>query len=267
MPTVHLSDFALTYEQRGSGLPLLFIHGYPLHRFLWEPQWTSLSAVAQIIVPDLRGHGESEPGEAPHSMDVLAKDCFDLITALGITSPVVVCGLSMGGYIAMAMQRIEPQRIAGLILAATRSSADSPEGKASREKSIHLAQEKGSGPIIEGMLPRILAPRNIATRPDLVNHVKQIMASIPTTTIIKDLQGMIERPDSTKLLAISSKPTLIIHGADDQIVPLKEAHALSQIIPGAQFIALPEAGHLLNLEQPDQFNLAVSQFIESIPYE
>lgn len=267
MPDIQLSDFSLAYEQHGSGLPLLFIHGYPLHRFLWEPQWTDLSTAAQVIVPDLRGHGGSGPGEAPHSMEVLAKDCLDLLTALNVASPVVVCGLSMGGYIVMEMQRIDPQRIAGLILAATRSSADSPEGKANRDKSIQLAQEQGSSPIIESMLPRLLAPRNFATRPDLVNRVKQIMASISTSTIIKDLQGMKERQDLTKLLATSQKPTLIIHGADDQIVPLTEAHVLSQTIPGAHFIALPDAGHLLNLEQPDQFNLAVRQFIKSIPYE
>lgn len=267
MPKVKLSDFTLVYELRGAGLPLLFIHGYPLNRSLWEPQLTGLSDKVRIITPDLRGHGDSEAGSAAHSMHQLAQDCFELITLLGITQPFVVCGLSMGGYIAMAMLRIHPQRIAGLILTATRSTADTPEVKASRDKSIQLAQQEGPGPIIEAMLPRLLSPKTPASRPELTSQAKHIMASISVSTIVKDLQGLKERPDSTPLLAALTQPTLIIHGADDQIVPLAEAQALQKTIPGAQLVVLPAAGHLPNLEQPSLFNDAVRQFLKSIPNE
>jgi len=267
MPTVKLSDLNICFEQHGSGTPLLFIHGYPLHRQLWKSQWTALADAAQVIVPDLRGHGESEPGVAPHTMQNLAQDCFDLLEKLGISAPLFVCGLSMGGYIAMAMLRTHPERIAGLILTATRSAADTPEVKANRDKSILLAQTQGAKPIIDNMLPRLISPKSLASRPEIVQTAQAIMSSISVNTIIKDLLGLKERPDSTSLLAASTQPTLIIHGVDDQIVPLAEAQALQQIIPDAQLTMLPDAGHLLNLEQPGLFNAAIRQFIQRISNE
>ena len=267
MPKVKLTDFTLAYELRGAGLPLLFIHGYPLNRHLWQAQLVGLSDAARSLSPDLRGHGDSTSGSAAHSMHQLAQDCFELITLLGITQPFVVCGLSMGGYIAMAMLRIHPKSVAGLILTATRSTADTPEVKASRDKSIQLAQQEGSGPIIEAMLPRLLSPKTLASHPELTSQAKHIMASISVSTIVKDLQGLKERPDSTPLLTALTQPTLIIHGADDQIVPLADAQALEKTIPGSQLVVLPAAGHLPNLEQPSLFNDAVRQFLKSIPNE
>jgi 3-oxoadipate enol-lactonase len=267
MPSVKLSDLNLVFEDHGSGPPLLLIHGFPLHRQLWTGQWKGLSDISRVIAPDLRGHGESESGGSPYKMEIFAQDCFGLLDKIRIIDPLFVCGLSMGGYIAMAMLRIHPERIAGLILTATRASADSLEGKANRDKSIFLAQTQGASPIIDSMLPRLLSPMSFTNRPEIVQTAQKIMASIPVSTIIKDLQGLKERPDSTSLLARSTKPTLIIHGEDDQIVPLTEAQALQQTIPGAQLTILPESGHLLNLEQPDLFNAAVRKFIGKIANE
>jgi len=267
MPTIMLSDVNICFEQHGSGPPLLFIHGYPLHRQLWEGQWNALADAYQVIAPDLRGHGESESGVSPHTMQNLAQDCFDLLEKLGISASLYVCGLSMGGYIAMAMLRLHPERIAGLILTATRSAADTPEGKANRDKSILLAQAQGAKPIIDSMLPRLLSPKSLESRPEIVQTAHEIMSSISVNTIIKDLLGLKERPDSTSLLAASAQPTLIIHGADDQIVPLAEAQTLQKTIPGAQLTILPDAGHLLNLETPGLFNAAIRQFIRKIPHE
>ncbi len=195
MPTVKLSDVNICFEEHGSGPPLLFIHGFPLHRQLWEGQWNALADAAQVIAPDLRGHGESESGVVPHTMQNLAQDCFDLLGELGISAPLYVCGLSMGGYIAMAMLRLHPERIAGLILTATRSAADTPEARTNRDKSILLAQTQGPRPIIDSMLPRLLSPKSLAGRPEIVQTAHEIMSSISVNTIIKDLLGLKERPD------------------------------------------------------------------------
>jgi 3-oxoadipate enol-lactonase len=264
MPSVMLSDVGISYEDHGTGPSLLFIHGYPLHRQLWAGQWEKLSEIARVIVPDLRGHGESGAGNAPHTMEAFARDCFDLTEKLGISTPLIVCGLSMGGYIALAMLRMHPERMAGLILTATRSAADSTEAKANRDKAIQLAQTQGAKPVIDSMLPRLFSPKTFASRTEIVHYAHEIMSAISVDTIIKDLHGMRERPDSTALLAKSSQATLIIHGEDDQIVPLAEAQALQQTIPGAQLTVLPEAGHLLNLEQPHLFNAAIQQFIRNL---
>jgi 3-oxoadipate enol-lactonase len=267
MQKAKLTDFTLAFDECGSGVPLLFIHGYPLSRRLWGSQLTNLSDTFRVLTPDLRGHGDSESGDKPHSMEQLAQDCFDFTSALGIRNPFRVCGLSMGGYIVMGMLRLHPERLAAVILTATRSAADTPEARTNRQKTTRLVQEHGTSPIISSMLPRLLSPQTTDNRPDLVNQVHDIMVSIKASTVIKDLKGLMTRPDSTSYLAALSKPVLIIHGADDQIVPLAEAQSLQQTIPNAQLAVLPDAGHLPNLEQPELFNIAVRNFLKGIPDE
>ena len=122
---INLNNLAIDYSDNGSGIPLFLIHGYPLSRALWEPQTAGLADVARVLALDLRGHGGSDPGPGPYSMSVLADDCRGFLDALGIARPVVLGGLSMGGYVAFEFYRKYPQRIAGLILAATRAGADS----------------------------------------------------------------------------------------------------------------------------------------------
>lgn len=267
MQKIKLSDFTLAFDESGSGPPLLLIHGYPLNRHLWQSQLTGLADTVRVIAPDLRGHGDSETGNQSHTMEQLAQDCFDFITAVRIQQQLVICGLSMGGYVAMAMLRLHPERIAAVIFTATRPAADTLEARANRQKSIQLVQEQGTAPIISSMLPRLLSPETNSNRPDLASQAHEVMISIKTSTVIKDLEGLMTRPDSTLDLASLVKPVLIIHGADDQIVPVAEAQALQQTISGAQLVILPAAGHLPNLEQPALFNHAVRTFLKSIPYE
>jgi len=261
---INLNKLALDYSDNGSGIPLLLIHGYPLSRALWEPQIAGLADAAHVLAPDLRGHGGSDPGPGPYSMSVLADDCREFLDALGITRPVVLGGLSMGGYVVLEFYRKYPQRIAGLILAATRAGADSPEAKASRDKAAMTAREKGVGAIVETMLPKILSQKSFQTRPELVTRVRKMMASTSLAGIVDDLAAMRDRTDSTAMLAHIDKPTLIMHGADDQLIPPAEAQAMGATIPDARLHILPEAGHLLNLEQPEAFNKAVRGFLSTV---
>jgi pimeloyl-ACP methyl ester carboxylesterase len=242
------------------GIPLFFIHGYPLNRHIWDPQLESLADTARLIAPDLRGHGDSDVTSGPYSMDMLADDCLALLEALGITGPAVLCGLSMGGYVSFAFYRKYPERVAGLILAATRSGEDSPEGKANRDKAADLARQGGPGAIVESMLPKMLSPKSYAERSGLVDSVREIMLSSSLDGILGDLMGMKSRPDSTPALNLIDKPTLILHGNDDQLIPTSEAIAMHAAIPGARLQLLPDAGHLLNIEQPLLFNKAVREF-------
>jgi pimeloyl-ACP methyl ester carboxylesterase len=261
---INLNNLAIEYSDNGSGIPLFLIHGYPLSRALWEPQTAGLADVARVLALDLRGHGGSDPGPGPYSMSVLADDCRGFLDALGIARPVVLGGLSMGGYVAFEFYRKYPQRIAGLILAATRAGADSPEAKANRDKAATTAREKGVGAIVETMLPKILSQRSFQTRPELVTHVREMMASTPLAAVLGDLAAMRDRADSTAMLAQIDKPTLILHGADDQLIPPAEAQAAGAAIPDARLQILPDAGHLLNLEQPEPFNEAVRGFMSSV---
>jgi 3-oxoadipate enol-lactonase len=257
-----INNYEMAYEDQGSGLPILFIHGYPLNRRLWQPQVEGLSGSARILAPDLRGHGDSETVKGPYSMDTLAGDCIALLDALDIHKPVIVCGLSMGGYIALALYRKYPERMGGLILAATRASADTPEGKANRDAAATQAKENGVEAVVESMLPKMMSPKTYQQKPDLVQRVKQIMASTSLEGVLGDLMGMKERPDSRPTLGRISIPTLVIHGADDQIISAEETKLMQAQIQGAFLETVPEAGHLLNLEQPQIFNQAVRRFIQ-----
>ena len=259
---IQMNGWTISYDTAGEGMPLLFIHGYPLSRKIWEPQASGLASYARVILPDLRGHGDSDALPGPYSVDMLAEDCLHLLNTLGITQPVVVCGLSMGGYVALAFYRKFAERMAGLILTSTRAAADSPEARANREKAILLAQTSGAMAIAESMLPKMFAPSTYNEQPKLVDQVRSIMAETPVEGIVGALQAMKDRPDSTPMLPSITKPVLIIHGSNDQLIPATEAHAMQSAIPGSELVIIEQAGHLLNLEQPGAFNQAVHQFLK-----
>jgi 3-oxoadipate enol-lactonase len=263
---LQINNYAMAFEDQGRGLPVLFIHGYPLNRHLWQSQIEDLSSSARILAPDLRGHGDSQPVEGPYSMDVLAGDCIALLDALDIHKPVVVCGLSMGGYVTLALYRNYPERLGGLILAATRANSDSPEGKAGRNTAAALAKEKGIEAVVASMLPKMLSPKTYERKPDLVLRAKKIMEATSLEGVLGDLMGMKERPDSRPILDKIAIPTLVIHGEDDQVITAEETRQMHAQIRGALLETVPDAGHLLNLEQPEVFNRAVRGFIQTLSY-
>ncbi len=270
MMQVKIDDLSLAYEDHGNGIPILLIHGYPLNRQIWRAQAQGLRKSARLISLDLRGHGESEskagnlPETSAYTMDLLAEDCLKLLDAIHVSQPVILCGLSMGGYISFAFYRKYPERVAGLILAATRASADTPEGKAKRDQAVDLAQTHGVKRIADNMLPIMLSPKTYDSQPELVKRVKAIMQSTSLDGVIGDLLGMKERPDSTPILSQIDKPTLILYGEDDQIIPLTEMEVMQASIPGSNLVIVPDTGHLLNMEQPQAFNQAVQDYLETL---
>jgi pimeloyl-ACP methyl ester carboxylesterase len=207
----------------------------------------SLSDLATLISVDLRGHGESFPFTGPYSMELLAEDCKKVLESLNINEPVLVCGLSMGGYVSMALYRSYPHSFRGLILTSTRAGADSPEAKANREAAIKIALDNGSSFIADNMIQKIVAPSTQYSKPDLVKRIHGIMAHTSVNGIVGALQGMMTRSDSTQLLSEISCPTLIVHGTDDQLIPIKEAELMHEHIPNSQFVRISNAGHLPNL--------------------
>jgi pimeloyl-ACP methyl ester carboxylesterase len=261
---VHLDSISLFAHTAGRGQPVLFIHGYPLNGRMWSPQLQGLGDHARLIAPDLRGHGDSDVASGPYAMSALADDCAALLDSLEVAGPVVVCGLSMGGYATFAFYRRHRARVAGLILAATRAGADSPEGKAARDRAAAQAEAEGPESIVAAMLPKMMAPATYEENPALVERVRSIMAATSLEGILGDLQGMRDRPNSTDMLTEIEVPTLVVHGADDQILPQSEAESMAAAIPGAKLEILPGAGHLLNLEQPERFNRAVREFLSGI---
>lgn len=260
---VQLSEFSMAVEDRGAGLPVLFIHGYPLNNQIWQPQVEGLCDVARILAPDLRGHGDSEAAPGAYTMEAHAQDCHELLEKLEIHDKVVVCGLSMGGYIALAFYRLFPHRVAGMVLASTQAAADSPEARANRDKSIQLLQEKGIRPIATGMASKLLSAQSLAAQPHLEEKLINLMMHNSLIAVQGDLQGMKVRMDSTPWLESIQVPVLIIHGAEDAIVPMEKAIQMQERIPQARLCAIPAAAHLNNLEQPALFNDCMRSFLES----
>jgi 3-oxoadipate enol-lactonase len=259
-----LDDGFLAYDQVGEGTPVLFIHGYPLSRKIWLYQMMKLSLDALLFSVDMRGHGESYPFNGPYTMDLLADDCMRLLKSKRIREPIVVCGLSMGGYVTMALYRNYPQIFKGMILTSTRAGADSAEGKISRNATIKNVNESGVAYIADNMLPKIVSRETLSTKPKLVSDIRKIMLETSVQGIVGASLGMRDRPDSTQLLPQISVPALIIHGADDQLISINEAESMHQLIPDSRIVVIPAAGHLPNMEQPDQYTQTVKEFISTL---
>jgi 3-oxoadipate enol-lactonase len=257
-----LSNFTMEYEDQGRGIPVILIHGYPLNKTLWDPQLESLPKFARVIAPDLRGHGGSDTVEGVYSMRAMAQDIKELIEKLKIEGQVILGGLSMGGYICFEFFRSYPHLLKGIILAATRATADDTETKTNREVAAALALEKGPEAIVQMLLPKMLAPASYQKKPEVVERARKIMLSVKPQAIVGDLMGMKNRQDSTAALKDIGVPVLILHGGDDQIIPQNEIDLMKNEIKTAKLEIIPEAGHLLNIEQPDLFNSAVRKFIQ-----
>lgn len=252
----------MSYADSADRVPVLWIHGYPLNSLLWEFQVSELADIARQITPDLRGHGRTGPTAPPYDMALFADDCVRLLDHLVLEEPVVIGGLSMGGYVALELCRRHPDRVAGLILASTRAGADSEDGKAGRDQAAATAKDQGVAAIVEGMLPKLLAPATAAEQPELVEYVRDMMMETSVDGVVGALAAMRDRVDSTGDLAGFDVPALVLHGAEDQLIPVSEAELLAASLPQSDLVVIPGAGHLPNLEQPDIFNAAVRLFLE-----
>jgi pimeloyl-ACP methyl ester carboxylesterase len=267
MPEEERNDFTLAYQDSCSGPTILLIHGFPLNSSLWESQIDDLSDTARVLAPDLRGFGLSEATPAPYSMEMMADDCMGLLDSLGIQEPVIVCGLSMGGYVALEFYRRFSDWVGGLILVATRAGADDEAGRANRDKMIASVRKSGVEPVTRAMLPKLLALETYERNELLVNFVREMVDSCSPEGLAGALEAMKTRPDSTPMLADISVPVLIIHGEVDQIIPVSEAEAMRDAISDARLVVLPGAGHLPNLEQTDAFNEAIWEFLQRLEDE
>ncbi|MBK6768030.1 MAG: alpha/beta fold hydrolase [Ardenticatenales bacterium] len=255
----------LSYADNFPEHVVLFIHGYPLSSQMWVPQLEGLAGTVWGIAPDLRGCGESGTPGGAVTMTDYAEDCVALLDELGLEDPVVVCGLSMGGYVALELFRLHPDRVSALVLAATKAGADTDEGKAGRDKNAQIARDDGVEAIASAILPKMFAPQTVADDPELVAEVREIMTSGSVEGVVGALEAMRDRIDSTPTLAKIGVPTLVLHGADDQLMPPAEGEKLKAGIPGAELVLIEGAGHLLNLEQPDLFNDALLDFLSTLP--
>lgn len=238
-------------------VPLLLVHGFPHGRTAWSRQRTSLADVAEVTAPSLRGFDEGPDAVVPK----LTLDGYASELARGLTGPTVVCGLSMGGYVALALAARFPQHLRGLVLCNTRAGADSEEARKGRYVTAERVAREGMGFLADAMLPKMLSPGFVARSPAVAAEVRAMMARQPVGAVMAALHAMASRPDRTAMLGSIRVPTLVITGSADTLIPASESEALAAAIPGARLVVLPGAAHLSNVEAPEAFDQAIREFL------
>ena len=239
---------------------LLLLHAFPLNARMWEGQLALAETGWHVIAPQLRGFdgGIGDPPAA--SVDDYAGDVIDLLDALHVKQA-VVGGLSMGGYVAFAMLRHAARYVQGLILADTRSQADTPEGVAGRASLLQLVQDQGPSAVADETIPKLLGETTRKTRPAVMQQVRSLAVASSADAIAGGLRALMTRPDSTPLLSTIHVPTLIVVGDEDTVTPPAASEDMHRAIAGSELVRIPEAGHLSNLERPDVFTAALTAFL------
>ncbi len=263
------SHFQVEYTQSGQGSPIVLLHGFPLCDKMWEPQIEALESHHNVIAPNARGFSNTTPfimgtAEVTPSIPQMAHDLNAFLDALKITEPIVLCGLSMGGYTALNFAHEYPERLRALVLCDTRAEADTREARAKRDDNIQFTQEKGTWAITERLLPSFVSEQTRENNPALMEQLLEWGSSQHISTITEALEALRDRPDATPWLSQISVPTLLIFGEDDALAPPEIIATLKEGIPGAQLEIIPEAGHLSNLEQPTAFNRILLDFLQSL---
>jgi 3-oxoadipate enol-lactonase len=262
---MHLSsdDAQIFYTIAGDGPPVVLLHAFPANHKMWLPVSELLAGRYRLILPDLRGHGNSSPGAGPATMQKHAADLLRLCDACGIARA-VFAGVSIGGYALFEFWRQHRDRVSGLILCDTRAGADTEEGRATRLQAADDVEKRGSIAFIESMIPKLLGDSTRTSRPDLVERARKMMLQMRVAGIAAVQRGMAARPDSVPDLKTINVPTLVMVGAEDTLTPLTEAELLHRQIAGSQLEVIPRAGHYAVFEQHEAAGKAIRGFLDGL---
>jgi pimeloyl-ACP methyl ester carboxylesterase len=256
-------DAEIVYWTMGDGPPVVLVHPFPAHHGFWLPVAEALATRHRLILPDLRGHGESSGGEGPATMEKHAADIARVLDNAGVGRAPLI-GVSIGGYVLFELWRRHRGRVAALGLCNTKAPADGPEARAARLAAANDVLERGTEPFFETMIPRLLGKTTRETRPDLVEAALQMMRKMSPDDVAQVQRGMAERPDSVETLKTINVPTLLVTGDEDVLTGASEAELMRQHIPGSQLRVIARAGHYSPWEQPDEAARLLRQFLEGL---
>jgi pimeloyl-ACP methyl ester carboxylesterase len=245
MNKVNVNGIELAYTRQGKGTPLVLLHGFPLDHHTWDEIAPLLENTFDLIIPDLRGFGDSTTVETAYTVDDLASDVASLLDQLGIEKS-ALAGHSMGGYVALAFARLYPERVRGLGLVSTQALDDAPDGKKGRYKTAADVAEKGIDGVVDAMTTKFTSDVG------LQEFSRKTMELQEPAAYIGALKAMAERQDSTSLLGSLDYPVVIIHGNEDALIPIDRAHEMKKAISHAHFVEVEGAGHLPMLEAVKQ---------------
>lgn len=260
----YINGISLCYDDVGEGPAIVLLHGFPLCRSMWRSQIAPLVAAGyRVLVPDLRGFGESEVYEGSYSMELFADDVINLLDDLGVSRALIV-GMSMGGYILLNLLERYAERVSGAVFSCTKSTADDDKTKAMR---LYLTREiAGFGPqkIADAFLEVLFAPEIMDDRPKLVEEVYGWMANTASRGLMGGLLAMRERRDMTWLLSTISQSCLVIGATEDKASSLESSRMIACSLPHARLAVIPGGGHMVNMELPGDYNRILLEFVQEV---
>ncbi|MBA4019711.1 MAG: alpha/beta hydrolase [Pirellula sp.] len=269
MKKVTIGDRQCSVYDKGSGATILFVHGFPLSHAMWRGQLETLKARFRVVAPDLRGFGGSPlpagvEADEKSTMRQMADDCAVVLDALQIAGPVVLCGLSMGGYVAWQFAKHHSGKLRGLILCDTKAAGDTPEAAETRRKMAEHVLKHGTSAVAEAMPAKLFAQVTHKEQQEIVAEVRKTIEATSPQGLAAAQRGMAEREDVRSWLPNIAVPTLVIVGREDAISPVDEMRAIADAIPGAKFHVVEQAGHMAPLEQPGDVNTLIADFVGSL---
>jgi 3-oxoadipate enol-lactonase len=256
-------DAEISYDVTGSGPSVVLLHPFPVHHELWLPIVQMLSSRFRLILPDLRGHGESSLGSGPATMQKHAADISRVMDDAGVDRAPLI-GVSIGGYALFEFWRRFRDRVTALVLCNTKAQADSPESRANRLQTADDVLQRGTEPFFESMIQKLLGETTRRSRPDLAEGALRMMRKMSAENVAGVQRGMAERPDSVATLKTITVPTLIITGDEDLMTGVPEAELMKQSISGSQMKVVARAGHYSPWEQPEEVGRLLRQFLDSV---
>lgn len=260
-----INGASIHWREAGAGDAVLFVHGFPFDCTIFEPQLAAVPEGWWFVAPDLRGFGGSTaPGGGPLTMDLFADDLVALMDHHGIERA-VVCGHSMGGYIALSLARRYAARVRALVFVATRAKADGPETRKNRLAMAARVRAEGAQPLVDSMLPTLLSAHSRMKHPELVDKLTAMMGGTAPDTLARTLEGMAQRRDYTNDLSSIDIPTMAVRGEQDEIIPAPDMEMIARMVRGAHLESIGLVAHLPNLEAPDFFNHALEKYLKYLP--
>lgn len=251
----------MDFDDIGTGIPLVLIHGFPLDRTMWAPQVKGLRQVARCITPDLPGFGGTSDAVNVMTMEDHAVRLKALLSAL-LIEKAVICGFSMGGYVALAFLQKYPDSVQGLVLCSTRSGADGKEAQEKRKATAaRVLESDGMAALAPELAKGLLSDTTKKKDPSLLHQVEAMIRRQPPAGVAASSLGMGQRPDRTYLLKTIQVPTLLIAGTDDTLIKPQESRDMAAMIPGSTLVMIPDAGHMMNMEDPVTFNAAMGAYM------
>jgi 3-oxoadipate enol-lactonase len=259
---IRLNNCTINYTERGlpQGTPVLFVHGFPFDHTMWEPQMKALPNHFRAITYDVRGHGGSDVGDGQYTIEFFVDDLIALLDHL-VIDKAIICGLSMGGYIALRAYERHPGRFKALVLCDTKSEADTNEAKIKRSATLKSVKTDGVGVFANEFVTAIFAPETFQSHPEIIESIKRTIRANSPLGISGAALALATRTDTTGILANIQVPTLILVGEYDKLTPPSASEAMQKQIPGSELHIIRRAGHMSNLENAAEFDKYLIDFL------